>query len=164
MNSRSFCSGLLTLNSADGWSQRHSLLLGSAEVRGASPFAAIDFQQAGEVFAPVPLDTGGAHPQPGILHLRDLELFNLPRTLAGEGEGPPGGVGIQALAALLWICKPREAGADSTVYVLDTVTASVSCAEVSYLRVLFERLQQNVAETESDVVLDFMARSPSSAP
>ena len=136
------------------------MLLGSTEVRGASLFAAIDFQRATEVFAPLPLDEVGGRTQPAVLHLRDLTLFNLPQTLAARDEVSVGGVSSRALSALLWISKPRTSRADSAGYVLDRVTASVSCAEVSFLKHLLQRLQQNAGDSDSDIVLDFMARLP----
>lgn len=163
VNLRCLCAGLLTLSSTEGWNERHALLLGSTVLEGLSPFAAIDFQRAREVFAPLPLDRTDGSTQPAVLYLHNLQLFNLPQRLAvGDGQ-PAGGVRPGALSALLWISKPRNGASDGELYVLDSVTASVSCTEVAFLRSLFQRLQLNAVESESsDMVVEFMVPCPSS--
>lgn len=130
-------------------------------LEGSSPFAAIDFQQSSEVFAPLPLDRSDGRAQPAELHLRNLSIFNLPQTLAASDELSVAGISPSSLSALLWISKAHKPREDTTLYVLDSVTASVSCTEVTFLKGLFQRLRNNAAESESsDMVVEFTACSP----
>lgn len=125
-------------------------------VEGASPFAAIDFQRASQVFAPLQVHRRDASTQPAVLRLRNLHLFNLPYT---SKKNIGGSIRRNSLCALLWISKPSTKRLKEPVYVLDNVTASVSCAEVAFLKRFFERLQLNAAKSESsDTVIEFTAR------
>jgi hypothetical protein len=148
--------GVLTLDGPQEWSGRLEPLPGKTTLQAASPFAAVDFQNARDVFSLLELETGGKT-YPAALQLLQLRLSNLPASSAGSGTGSS----IRALSALLWMAKTPQARTMNMqpIYILNGVTVATSCSEVAFLRGFFKRLQDNTAGRSAMGLVELVRRA-----
>ena len=128
---------------------RQEPLPGTTTLEGSTPFSAIDFRRAKDVFSLLKLETGG-QTYPAALRIKGLTLLNLPYSPVGSGNGGS----IRALSALLWIAKVPEARTMDMqpIYIVEGVTVAVTCTEVHFLRSFLQRLHQNTAHSDKTIV------------